>query len=124
VAAAAASVIRRHSRPRSRACPTSALAELGTRWKAPLRIPDPIRWLRPGQALEHHGGGLDVRDSVGQHDKTVGRHYAFLRIRPERPARIGDAIADLHFGDAGGRFPRLFRPLQCRARSAKLPDRG
>jgi hypothetical protein len=50
-------------------------------------------------ALQHHRrAGLEV-DRVGQLDQTVGRNVAHLCIGADRAAGIGDAVADLQFGN-------------------------
>ena len=51
-------------------------------------------------ALEHHRGRLLIGDAVRQHDQAIRRHDPLLGIGAVGAARIGDAVADLHVGDA------------------------
>ncbi len=45
-------------------------------------------------ALQHHGGGGDVVDGVGQLDEAIGGDEPLVGIGAE-DTRIGDAVADL-----------------------------
>jgi len=64
-------------------------------------------------ALQHHGGGGAVVDALGHHHELARRDQAPIRVGAERPARVGNAVADLevaHVGpqrldDAGGLEP-------------------
>src|SRR6185437_5583700 len=65
-----------------------------------LHLEDLADEILRGETLEHHRRALLVGDALGQHDQALGRHDACLGICAERAADIGDAIADLHVGDA------------------------
>ena len=44
------------------------------------------------QTLQHHRGGLVVRDAVRQHHQPVGRNDPDLGVSPGRSSHIGNAI--------------------------------
>ena len=64
----------------------------------PVSLPEQVLH---GQALQHHRRALLERDLLRQLDDSRHRHRAQLRIRTERPLRIGDAITGLERFDAG-----------------------